>query len=137
VDGISHVINFDFPHVVEDYVHRIGRTGRAQAIGDAISFVSADELDDLRRLERFIGRGITRKRAENFDYKASPQSLEVERPERRHQQQRSRHPQRHANEQNRRPENAPQGQRTPRTSGEQPEASPAKRKNFWGRLTGR
>jgi ATP-dependent RNA helicase RhlE len=35
VDGISHVVNFDFPHIVEDYVHRIGRTGRAQAIGDA------------------------------------------------------------------------------------------------------
>ena len=90
VDGISHVINFDFPHIVEDYVHRIGRTGRAQAIGDAISFVSSDELDDLRKLERFIGRGITRKRAENFDYKASPQSLDQEpdRPERRQQQQR-------------------------------------------------
>jgi ATP-dependent RNA helicase RhlE len=137
VDGISHVINFDFPHVVEDYVHRIGRTGRAQAIGDAISFVSSDEMDDLRRLERFIGRGITRKRAENFDYKASPQSFEVERPERRHQQQRSRHPQRHANEQHRRPENASQGQKTPRSTTEQAKASPAKRKSFWGRLSGR
>jgi len=71
VDGISHVVNFDFPHVVEDYVHRIGRTGRAQAIGDAISFVSTDEMDDLRRLERFIGRGLVRKRAEGFDYSAA------------------------------------------------------------------
>ena len=93
VDGISHVVNFDFPHVVEDYVHRIGRTGRAQAIGDAVSFVSTDEMDDLRKLERFIGRGLVRKRAENFDYKASAPAVTDERPERerrnpRQQQQR-------------------------------------------------
>lgn len=72
VDGISHVVNFDFPNVVEDYVHRIGRTGRAQAIGDAISFVSPEELSDLRKLERFIGRGLIRKRAEGFDYSRAP-----------------------------------------------------------------
>ncbi len=70
VDGISHVVNFDFPHVVEDYVHRIGRTGRAQAIGDAISFVCPEEMSDLRKLERFIGRGLVRKRADGFDYNA-------------------------------------------------------------------
>jgi len=66
VDGISHVINYDFPPQPEDYVHRIGRTGRAQAIGDAISFVSNDEMDDLRRLERFLGRGIARRKLEGF-----------------------------------------------------------------------
>jgi ATP-dependent RNA helicase RhlE len=70
VDGISHVVNFDFPPQPEDYVHRIGRTGRANAVGDAISFVSPDEQADLRSLERFIGRGIVRKRAEGFDYSA-------------------------------------------------------------------
>ena len=72
VDGISHVVNFDFPHIVEDYVHRIGRTGRAQAIGDAISFVSPDELSDLKKLERFINRGLVRKKAEGFNYNATP-----------------------------------------------------------------
>ena len=66
VDGISHVINFDFPPQPEDYVHRIGRTGRMQAIGDAISFVTYDDADNLRRLERFLGRGITRKKLEGF-----------------------------------------------------------------------
>lgn len=70
VDGISHVINFDFPAQNEDYVHRIGRTGRALAIGDAISFVSQDEYQDLKSLERFIGRGLIRKRAEGFNYAA-------------------------------------------------------------------
>jgi ATP-dependent RNA helicase RhlE len=61
VDGISHVINFDFPPQSEDYVHRIGRTGRNQAIGDAISFVTHEDADSLKKLERFLGRGITRK----------------------------------------------------------------------------
>ena len=68
VDGISHVVNYDFPMHSEDYVHRIGRTGRAHAVGDAISFVSADDHGPLRSLERFIGRGIVRKKAEGFDY---------------------------------------------------------------------
>ncbi|MGH9220719.1 MAG: helicase-related protein, partial [Vicinamibacterales bacterium] len=66
VDGISHVINFDFPPQPEDYVHRIGRTGRAQAIGDAISFITRDDEANLRRLERFLGRGITRRTLEGF-----------------------------------------------------------------------
>jgi ATP-dependent RNA helicase RhlE len=60
VDGISHVVNFDFPPQPEDYVHRIGRTGRAAAIGDAVSLVTPDDRDNLRRLERFLGRGIAR-----------------------------------------------------------------------------
>jgi ATP-dependent RNA helicase RhlE len=71
VDGISHVINYDFPMHSEDYVHRIGRTGRALAIGDAISFVTPEDNGALRSLERFIGRGLVRKRAEGFDYAAS------------------------------------------------------------------
>jgi ATP-dependent RNA helicase RhlE len=72
VDGISHVVNFDFPMHSEDYVHRIGRTGRAQAIGDALSFVTSEDQAALRSLERFIGRGLLRKKAEGFDYNAQP-----------------------------------------------------------------
>jgi ATP-dependent RNA helicase RhlE len=79
VDGISHVVNYDFPMHAEDYVHRIGRTGRAQAIGDAISFVTPDDHGPLHTLERFIGRGIVRKRAEGFDYHA-PAPPRDERP---------------------------------------------------------
>src|SRR6266576_1060876 len=71
VDGISHVVNYDFPMHSEDYVHRIGRTGRAHAIGDAISFITPEDQGPLRSLERFIGRGIVRKRAEGFDYNAA------------------------------------------------------------------
>src|SRR6266404_6276714 len=68
VDGISHVVNYDFPMHSEDYVHRIGRTGRALAIGDAISFITPEDRGAMRSLERFIGRGIVRKKAEGFDY---------------------------------------------------------------------
>jgi ATP-dependent RNA helicase RhlE len=70
VDGISHVVNYDFPMHPEDYVHRIGRTGRAQAVGDAVSFATPEDHSALRSLERFIGRGLVRKRAEGFDYRA-------------------------------------------------------------------
>jgi ATP-dependent RNA helicase RhlE len=71
VDGISHVVNYDFPMHSEDYVHRIGRTGRAHAVGDAISFVTGADYGALRMLERFIGRGIVRKKAEGFDYQGA------------------------------------------------------------------
>jgi len=68
VDGISHVVNYDFPMHSEDYVHRIGRTGRAHAVGDAISFITPEDQGPLRSLERFIGRGIVRKKAQGFAY---------------------------------------------------------------------
>ena len=70
VDGITHVVNYDFPPNHEDYVHRIGRTGRAKAVGEAVSFVSREEEDSLRDLERKTRRGVPRKKAEGFDYTA-------------------------------------------------------------------
>jgi ATP-dependent RNA helicase RhlE len=81
VDGISHVVNYDFPMHAEDYVHRIGRTGRAHAVGDAISFVTPEDQAELRVVERFIGRGVVRKRAEGFDYAgaAGPGQMESSR----------------------------------------------------------
>ena len=82
VDGISHVINFDFPPQPEDYVHRIGRTGRNQAIGDAISFVTHEDADNLRRLERFLGRGITRKKLDGYVAAAATPAPAAATPER-------------------------------------------------------
>ncbi len=88
VDGISHVVNFDFPMHPEDYVHRIGRTGRAHAVGDAISFVMPEDHSALRSLERFIGRGIVRKKAEGFNHAASAEPTPTHRqsppPNRQH-----------------------------------------------------
>ncbi len=80
VEAISHVINYDFPPQPEDYVHRIGRTGRAKAIGDAISFVTPDDAANLRALERFITRGIPRRVAEGFDAKAHVAPILVYKP---------------------------------------------------------
>jgi len=85
VDGISHVVNYDFPMHAEDYVHRIGRTGRAHAVGDAISFVTPEDQGELRALERFIGRGIVRKKAEGFNYTASVPAGEAADPHRHRQ----------------------------------------------------
>jgi ATP-dependent RNA helicase RhlE len=89
VDGISHVINYDFPMHAEDYVHRIGRTGRAHAVGDAISLVTPEDQGELRSLERFIGRGIVRKKAEGFNYSASASEPVAAAPQRRHPNPRS------------------------------------------------
>src|SRR6266536_797690 len=70
VDGISHVVNYDFPMHPEDYVHRIGRTGRAHAVGDAISFAAPEDRSSPPGLQSFLGSGLVRKRAEGFDYRA-------------------------------------------------------------------
>jgi len=66
------VVNFDVPHVPEDYIHRVGRTARAEAVGDAYTFVSPEEEDDLRAIERAIGRRLPRVTLPGFDYGARP-----------------------------------------------------------------
>ena len=68
VEQISHVINFDVPHHPEDYVHRIGRTGRALAAGDAFTIVIAEDLNEIAAIERFIGQKIPRVKLEGFPY---------------------------------------------------------------------
>ena len=69
IDDISHVINYDVPHTPEDYVHRIGRTGRVQAIGDAFTLMSPEEKTEVAAIERFLGRSIPRVMIPDFDYK--------------------------------------------------------------------
>jgi ATP-dependent RNA helicase RhlE len=68
IAGVSHVINYDVPENAEDYVHRIGRTGRAQNTGDAFTLVTEDNVRDARSIERFIGAAIERKKVEGFPY---------------------------------------------------------------------
>ena len=72
VEALEHVVNFDVPHVPEDYVHRVGRTARADAIGDAYTFVSPEEERDLQAIERAIGKKLPRITVEGFDYRARP-----------------------------------------------------------------
>jgi ATP-dependent RNA helicase RhlE len=69
VAGVSHVINYDVPENPEDYVHRIGRTGRAQAVGDAFTLVTPENAADIRDIQRFIGAKIPELRLEGFSYK--------------------------------------------------------------------
>jgi len=68
VSGISHVINYDVPQQPEDYVHRIGRTGRAAATGDAYTFMSTDEIAMVRTIERMIGQQIPRISVPGYDF---------------------------------------------------------------------
>jgi len=82
IKGLSHVINYDLPRVAEDYIHRIGRTGRGGASGIAISFVGPDDRGNLRGIERLIGRrldrhviaGLEPKRTESRDDRGAPRS---------------------------------------------------------------
>ena len=68
ISGITHVINYDVPQQAEDYVHRIGRTGRALQSGDAFTIYTAEELDAVRKIERYIGAKIPRAKLEKFNY---------------------------------------------------------------------
>ena len=68
IAGVSHVINYDVPENPEDYVHRIGRTGRARHTGDAFTLVTEDDVRDARSIERFIGASVERKKVEGFPY---------------------------------------------------------------------
>ena len=68
ISGVSHVINYRVPENAEDYVHRIGRTGRAEAEGDAFTILTADELDYAKSVEVFIDQKIQRKKLEGFGY---------------------------------------------------------------------
>jgi ATP-dependent RNA helicase RhlE len=77
IKDISHVINFDVPQHPEDYVHRIGRTGRAEASGDAFTIVSPDEEPYVKRIERFINKTLPRGVIPNFPYLVPPQLMAV------------------------------------------------------------
>jgi ATP-dependent RNA helicase RhlE len=78
VEALGHVVNFDVPPAPEDYIHRVGRTGRAEMTGEAFTFFSPQEEPDIKSIERAIGRKLPRVYIEGFDYSAKPQQrLEV------------------------------------------------------------
>ena len=72
VEALSHVVNFDVPHVPDDYIHRVGRTARAEMTGDAFTFVAPEEATDLAAIERAIGRRLPRITVPGFDYTKAP-----------------------------------------------------------------
>ena len=71
VEALGHVVNFDVPVVPEDYIHRVGRTARAETTGDAFTFVSPEEEGDLRAIEKAIGKRLPRVTVPDFDYTAA------------------------------------------------------------------
>ncbi len=75
VAGTAHVINFHVPQTPEDYVHRLGRGGRADPVGDAFTLMSPDEQREVENIERFLGRAIPRVRLPDFDYSMEPRDL--------------------------------------------------------------
>ncbi|HEU5249442.1 MAG TPA: helicase-related protein, partial [Thermoanaerobaculia bacterium] len=72
VEALPHVVNFDVPHVPDDYIHRVGRTARAERTGDAFTFVAPEEEADLRGIEKALGRRLPRITVPGFDYSAAP-----------------------------------------------------------------
>jgi ATP-dependent RNA helicase RhlE len=78
VTALGHVVNFDVPAAPEDYIHRVGRTARAEMKGHAFTFVAPDEEDEIRRIERVVGKRLPRVTLPDFDYKSRPdQPLEI------------------------------------------------------------
>ncbi|HEV7428390.1 MAG TPA: DEAD/DEAH box helicase [Thermoanaerobaculia bacterium] len=78
VEALSHVVNFDVPAMPEDYIHRVGRTARAELTGVAITFVAPDEENDLRAIERAISKRLPRVTVPDFDYAQKPaEKLEI------------------------------------------------------------
>ena len=78
VEALGHVVNFDVPMAPDDYIHRVGRTGRAEMTGEAFTFVSPQEEGELKDIERVLGRRLPRVTVPDFDYAARPQTkLEV------------------------------------------------------------
>jgi ATP-dependent RNA helicase RhlE len=82
VEALSHVINFDVPAAPEDYIHRVGRTGRAELTGDAFTFVAPDEETDFRAIERAVHKTLPRVTLPDFNYKGAAPPLEVSRAQR-------------------------------------------------------
>src|SRR6185295_10744053 len=77
VTALGHVINFDVPGVAEDYIHRVGRTARAELTGSAFTLVSPEEEGSLRDVEKAIGKRLPRITIPDFDYQSRPAALEV------------------------------------------------------------
>jgi len=78
IEALGHVVNFDVPQAPDDYIHRVGRTARAGEVGEAFTFVAPDEQDDLRAIEKAIGKRLPQVTIPDFDYNARPEGrLEI------------------------------------------------------------
>jgi len=122
IEALPHVVNYDLPHVAEDYVHRIGRTGRAGSEGEAISLVSHEDRPLMAAIERLMNRKVESRVIQGFEPGSAPAQREEQQP-RHHQQQQQRRPQQQQRHRGQQPQrNAQQPQRNaqqPRRNGQQ------------------
>jgi ATP-dependent RNA helicase RhlE len=124
IEDLPHVVNYDLPHVPEDYVHRIGRTGRAGATGEAFSLVAAEDRPLLAAIERLINKKIEVRHVEGIE--AGRRPAETEEPRAR------REPQGHGRRNEKRPENRPQQRQEGRGEPKRPEERPQQRQEGRG-----
>ena len=105
VQSITHVVNFDIPDTVDAYIHRIGRTGRAEREGDAITLVTDEDRPTVRAIERVMGKPLERKTLVDFDYNAPPpvEAFDARPPRPAHPQPRNAQPARRGESNQRRP----------------------------------
>jgi len=121
IDQLPHVVNFELPNVPEDYVHRIGRTGRAGMEGEALSLVSPDERDELRAIERMLKQVIPVASVNAEARQAATPAPVQNRPQHQPQQQRQQHPPRHGQPRHhgqQRSQHAPRPQHAPKGQGQ-------------------
>jgi ATP-dependent RNA helicase RhlE len=71
VEALGHVVNFDVPPIPDDYIHRVGRTARAEAVGEAFTLVAPEDEEDVARIERALGKKLPRVRLDGFSYTAA------------------------------------------------------------------
>ncbi len=112
IEALPHVVNFDLPHVAEDYVHRIGRTGRAGAEGEAVSLVGAEDRPLMAAIEKLMNRKVESRVIEGFEPGSQPRAREPQ-PQQTHRQAQQRQPQqpRHGRQKQRPPQRGGQPQR--------------------------
>jgi ATP-dependent RNA helicase RhlE len=115
IDELPHVVNFDLPHVAEDYVHRIGRTGRAGSSGEAVSLVAFDDRPLMIAIERLMNRKVEMRLVPGFEPSNSP-----------HQQPREPQPQRHQPRRPQQHQRPQQHNQRPRQAGGQRRQGPAR-----------
>jgi ATP-dependent RNA helicase RhlE len=125
IEALPHVVNYDLPHVAEDYVHRIGRTGRAGAEGEAVSLVSHEDRPLMAAIERLMNRTVESRPIAGFEPGNAPQQPKAQQPQRQQQQQRaSRANPRHQQHQQSRKQKQ-QRQPQPHNGHRRPEFAPA------------
>jgi ATP-dependent RNA helicase RhlE len=124
IEALPHVVNYDMPHVAEDYVHRIGRTGRAGTEGEAVSLVSPEDRPLMAAIERMMNRKVESRVIEGFEpgTRGEPRQEQPRREQRQQPQRRPQQQQRHGRGQQQQPRRGNGRPQEPRGNGGQPQA---------------